>query len=200
MRRSYNAYKINQHLSDPSFCYAEAEYLSDDETKSETFDVETKIPLFIGMPVMTIRNRMEKENGYVNGTRGKIVKINKKSIVIQKADGTTLRIEREEFTAKETESIRIKQYPIRVSCGISINKCQGLTFDSPVIINPYCFESGQLYTALSRVRKLSNLYLTDKIPESSLIPNPEADAFMNSIELITADNMHLYDVEDDSVV
>lgn len=186
----YNAYMINQHRGEPSFCYSVAEYISGENNIEGTFDVETRIPLFIGMPIMTIRNRLE--NGYANGTFGTVVKINAKSIIMQKRDGTTAKVERELFASAESESVQIRQLPIKVAFSMSINKCQGLTLDVPVVVNPYCFECGQLYTALSRIRTLDNLYLTDKIPESSMIPNPEADAFLASIELITAENMHQY--------
>ena len=56
-----------------------------------------------------------------------------------------------------------QQYPFVPCYAQTIHKAQGSTYDGTVIVDPDCFENGQLYTALSRTRELKQLRLTRKI-------------------------------------
>jgi len=47
----------------------------------------------------------------------------------------------------------ITQYPIKLAYALSIHKAQGLTFDEVTLdLTRPCFQKGQMYVALSRVR------------------------------------------------
>jgi hypothetical protein len=59
---------------------------------------------------------------------------------------------------------------------VGSHNCQGLTLDSVRLDASNCFEAGQLYVALSRVRKLEHLTLID-FREKSLLSDPRAVAF-----------------------
>ena len=74
----------------------------------------------------------------------------------------------------------ISQLPIRPAYATTIHKSEGLTLDK-VILNPKCFAPGQLYTALSRVRQIENLILTQKIRPQDVIASPEVIDFMKQV-------------------
>lgn len=62
----------------------------------------------------------------------------------------------EKFTAKQSLFVElgsITQYPFKLAYALSIHKAQGLTFDEVTIdLRQPCFQKGQMYVALSRVR------------------------------------------------
>lgn len=60
----------------------------------------------------------------------------------------------------------IIQYPIKIGYSITIHKAQGLTLDAAMMDVSNSFETGQLYTALSRVKSLDGLYLRQPIPKT----------------------------------
>ena len=65
---------------------------------------------------------------------------------------------------------RVTQYPLKLGYAITIHKYQGQTFDSMLLdLESNIFASGQLYVALTRVKKLENLYLTKPIAFSDII-------------------------------
>jgi ATP-dependent DNA helicase PIF1 len=52
---------------------------------------------------------------------------------------------------------RFKQIPLLPAYALTIHKSQGMTLDAAIIDCKNIFACGQLYVALSRVRKLENL-------------------------------------------
>lgn len=57
----------------------------------------------------------------------------------------------------------ITQFPLKLAYAMTIHKSQGQTFDK-VNISPYCWECGQLYVAISRVRSTEGLHF-NYVPE-----------------------------------
>ncbi|MBL7815482.1 MAG: AAA family ATPase [Saprospiraceae bacterium] len=142
------------------------------------YPTEGVLRLKLGAQVMFMKNDPKRE--YVNGTIGKIVKLDVDRIVVEVEErgGTTKRIEVEQQTweilrytlAIDGSDIKtdvvgsFKQYPLRLAWAITIHKSQGKTFDKVIIdLSGGAFEVGQTYVALSRCRTLQGIILKTKI-------------------------------------
>ena len=65
-------------------------------------------------------------------------------------------------------TVQRRQFPLRLAYSTTFNSCQGLTFDCVVVDGrTNMFAHGQLYTALSRVRRHNDawIYLPDDRPD-----------------------------------
>lgn len=80
---------------------------------------------------------------------------------------------------KRTETGTFTQIPLKPAYAITIHKSQGKTFDEAVI-SPQAFAPGQLYVALSRVRKESGLYLTSPVTADAVMADPVAEKFIQN--------------------
>lgn len=119
------------------------------------------LQLKIGAAVMCTKNNPEQ--GFINGTLGMIARFEKDSgyPVMCTRDKREILVEPLEWTVEEDGKVkaRIKQIPLRLAWAMTIHKSQGMTMDGAVIDLSAAFEFGQGYVALSRVRRLSGLYL-----------------------------------------
>lgn len=75
----------------------------------------------------------------------------------------------------------IKQIPVTLAYAITVNKAQGATFDSVNII-PGFFETGQLYTAISRCKSLEGVHIIGNIQYNELIVDEKALSMMTDSE------------------
>lgn len=119
------------------------------------------LQLKIGAEVMCTKN--SQKDGFVNGTLGTVVRFEAGSgyPVIQTRGGRKIVIEPLEWTLEENGKIKaqIRQIPLRLAWAITVHKSQGMSLDEAVMDLSAVFEYGQGYVALSRVRRLSGLYL-----------------------------------------
>ncbi len=136
----------------------------------------------VGAQVMMRKNTYADE-GIVNGSMGLVTDIgsNYISVLFLTTDGfkeAPINVEREEFSVRlgKTMEIVLLQYPLTLAWASTIHKCQGLTLDSMCLDGRDCFTAGQLFVALSRVRKLTDLTLIG-LRESSLIADKRAVTF-----------------------
>lgn len=78
-----------------------------------------------------------------------------------------------------------KQLPIRVAYAITVHKSQGKTFNK-INLDPYAWDDGQFYTALSRGRKIENICFLQTIQPKFIKTSPDVKNFMKKIEKQTA--------------
>src|ERR1035437_3370642 len=120
-----------------------------------------KLELKVGAVVMCTKNN-QKEH-FVNGTLGTVVGFDEFSgyPVIKNRNGRNIVVAPMDWTVEENGKIRaqITQIPLRLAWAITVHKSQGMSMDAAVMDLSQVFEYGQGYVALSRVRRLSGLYL-----------------------------------------
>lgn len=133
-----------------------------------------RLELKVGAVVMCTKNNSIA--GYVNGTLGVVERFAKGTgfPVIKTLSGKTIEISTDEWAVEENGKIkaRIVQVPLRLAWAITIHKSQGMSMDAAVMDLSEVFEYGQGYVALSRVRRLSGLYLKG-YNEKALQVHPE---------------------------
>lgn len=117
--------------------------------------------LKIGARVMFTKNNFEE--GFVNGTLGKISGFSKTSgnPLVKTDQGKIIEVEKVEWAIEENNRVlaSVSQIPLRLAWAITIHKSQGMSMDSAHMDLSNTFEYGQGYVALSRVRTLKGLIL-----------------------------------------
>ena len=150
--------------------------LKKNKDKSQTWlnnlkDIPEQIELCIGSQVVVLAN-IDQEKGIVNGTRGCITELKKKSVVIKRVNGSTYEIEYHKNASIEDKEVFISHMPLKLAYALTIHKAQGMTLDAVEIdIGPNIFAAGQAYTALSRAQNLKSIYIK-AISKKSFITKP----------------------------
>lgn len=137
-----------------------------------------QIKLKLNARVMLTYN-LDVDNGLCNGSLGTIIGFHGKEQVIVRFDTNldkSCLIDKQkwelEYNLSNTKlSASVVQIPLVLAFAASIHKAQGLTFDKAVIDLNKCFAEHQVYVALSRVKSLDGLYLTDNFSAKKIKVN-----------------------------
>ncbi len=117
--------------------------------------------LKVGAAVMFTKNNPKE--GFVNGTLGVVEAFDKENNypIVKTRSGRLIEVEPAAWTVEENGKVRafISQLPLRLAWAITVHKSQGISLDEAVMDLSDVFEFGQGYVALSRVRRLSGLYI-----------------------------------------
>jgi ATP-dependent exoDNAse (exonuclease V) alpha subunit len=117
--------------------------------------------LKIGATVMFTKNNPKK--GFVNGTVGTIEAFDKEDgyPIVKIKSGQCIKVDPVSWEIELNGKIlaQITQLPLRLAWAITVHKSQGMNLDEAIMDLSKVFEFGQGYVALSRVRRLSGLYL-----------------------------------------
>lgn len=153
--------------------------------------VPMELRLKVGAQVIFCRN--DFGHGLVNGTIAKVVELSDDQIKVVLENGKEIKVEkmvwekRESVYNKETKKVETEiigsftQYPLKLAWAITIHKSQGMTFDRMHFdLTRGTFAPGQAYVAISRMRSLDGLTLSNKIRHHHILQNTEIKAFANS--------------------
>jgi len=114
-----------------------------------------------GAAVMCTKNNPRE--GYVNGSLGVVKGFDPATNypVVTLASGRDVQIGPADWIVEDNNKplAQITQLPLRLAWAITVHKSQGMSLDAAVMDLSRVFEYGQGYVALSRVRRLSGLYL-----------------------------------------
>ena len=139
-----------------------------------------------GARVMCIVN-LDMEKGIYNGSQGtikEIIVLNDKviQIIVLFDNGEEKGIDRYIWQSELFPCLGVSQFPLVLAWAITIHKIQGATLDKAIVdCGNNVFECGQTYVALSRIRRLSGLYLTGLNMEKIKV-NEKVVKFYNEIE------------------
>lgn len=152
------------------------------------------IKLKLGARVMTLVNDFKER--YQNGSFGTVIELSENYVIVIMDSGETVKIEpytwsikgyklvKDKETGKEklelTEIGSFTQIPLKLAYAITIHKSQGQTYDK-VNLDPYCWDCGQLYVALSRCKTIENMHLTQLIKPRFLRASKEVINFYRSL-------------------
>lgn len=130
-----------------------------------------KLKLKIGAEVICIKNNFEQ--GYVNGSRGKVIGFVKENgePIIELYNGKKISLKPELWAIEEDGKIKasLSQIPLRLAWAITIHKSQGMSLDCAEIDLTRSFSYGMGYVALSRVRTLNGISLVGFNRESLMV-------------------------------
>ena len=189
---NYMAEKINDEklnaIEEEEFCY-QAE-IHDDFKKNDA-PVPEFLRLKVGAQVIFCRNYPQA--GYMNGTIGKVSKLDEAHIFVTLENGAEINVSKvdwENLQSKynsqthkmESEVVgSFTQFPLKLAWAITIHKSQGMTFDKMHFdLSRGTFQAGQAYVAISRLRSLNGLTLSNPIRPHHVTQNQEVRVFANS--------------------
>ena len=176
-----------EELDDDEYCY---KGVVDGKFKTKDFIVPEQLRLKVGAQVIFCRN---VSRNCVNGTIAKVSCLSENTITVKLEDGSEVNVEqavwesKEQVYNRETKKMESEvvgtftQYPLNLAWAITIHKSQGMTFDRMHFdLSRGTFAEGQAYVAISRMRSLEGLTLSNPIMPHHIIQNPEIKAFANS--------------------
>ncbi len=126
-----------------------------------------------GAAVMFTKN--SPQGRFVNGTLGVVSGFDAGGMpMVKTKDGLRITSEPMEWQLEEQGKVKasVSQIPLRLAYAMTVHKSQGMSMDAAIIDLSKAFEYGQGYVALSRVRRLSGLYLTG-LNQRALEVHPE---------------------------
>ena len=137
-----------------------------------------------GAAVMCTVN-LDMDNGICNGSQGIVIDIIESEPynipVVRFSNGLIKKITIHYWQSEEIPIIAIGQIPLCLAWALTIHKIQGATLEmAEMDIGQSIFEYGQTYVALSRIKSLDGLYLSDFHP-FKIKANPLVKQYYNNL-------------------
>ena len=161
-----------------------------------TAGLEAELVVAVGARVMLRRN-LDTKHGLVNGFIGTAIAITSQCITVkfdQISDPYSVERVRSKFMLMKSFFVYRKQFPLILAFAVTIHKCQGLSLDSAIVdLSEKVFSPGMAYVAMSRVRSLDGLYLTEFDPASIMVSTSCLEE-INRLRGIYRTDLPLYDI------
>jgi ATP-dependent DNA helicase PIF1 len=146
-----------------------------------SLELPESVEICIGAQVVLLVN-LDQDNGLVNGTRGVVIDVLSKSVLIKRVNNTICEIPLYKTTNSEDDSLSVSYMPLKLAYALTIHRSQGMTLDAVEIdIGTNIFAAGQAYTALSRAQNLKSVRIV-AVAKNSFIVNPKVLEFYEKIE------------------
>lgn len=152
-----------------------------------------KLTLKIGAQVILIKNLETMKSGLANGSRGVVIgfcqdmkTINKRLLPqVKFTNGLVKTMNYEKFRVLigETEVSCRQQIPLDLAWATTVHRSQGMTLDCVKLDLDKCFETGQVYVALSRCRTLAGMFIQSFDPKKIKV-HPKVVAFAASARFL----------------
>jgi ATP-dependent DNA helicase PIF1 len=135
-----------------------------------------------GCQVMLVAN-LKCEEGLVNGSRGVVTGFIDDIPIVKFLNGVEMELGYHIWDVEEDgkKIVSITQIPLRLGYAYSIHKSQSLTLDYATIDLGSVFEYGQAYVALSRVKNLEGLSITN-LDWQRIKAHPKAIEYYSKLE------------------
>ncbi len=157
--------------------------------------IPSSILLKIGAQVM-LRKNLDPDIGLVNGSRGVVLEVQEKTggVKVKFFNGITMDIFDQEWEIKDEDAVVIRtQIPLILAWSYTIHKAQGCTLDLAVVdVGSSVFTYSQAYVALSRLKNIKGLYLSD-FDRNSIRADPTA---LNYTKMINDPNYKMHSQEE----
>ena len=142
-------------------------------------DLPTSLELTLKQDAQIIFIRNDKDGRWMNGTIGKIIRLNEteygSQYELEKEMWENIQYSYDEEKKAVVENVlgSFAQYPIKPAWALTVHKSQGLTFNNVVLdFADGAFTGGQTYVALSRCTSLEGIVLLKPLSERDIIVNP----------------------------
>jgi ATP-dependent DNA helicase PIF1 len=146
--------------------------------------IPASIVLKPGAQVM-LKANIDVDRGLVNGSRGVITRCEADAVyILFHLKTSPIRIAYHTWSIEDDRMVASRsQIPLILAWASTIHKLQGCTLDFAICdLGSSIFEDGQAYVALSRVRSLEGLYLSNLHPRR-IKTNAEALSFVSSLNV-----------------
>lgn len=125
--------------------------------------------LKVGAPVLFIKNNPEA--GYYNGMKGVVVDCGEGHVTVETLDGEEITVSKSSWEKKDNRGkvlATMKQIPLILGWAVTIHKSQGMTLEYMKCDLSLCFEYGQAYVALSRMKSMEGLSISKPISKRDI--------------------------------
>ena len=178
--------------------------LSAQEIEYETTQLINNTPC---LPVLRLKKgaavmctvNLDMENGICNGSQGIIIDIIEAVPqiipVVRFSNGLVKKMAVHYWQSEEYPTIAIGQFPLCLAWALTIHKIQGATLEmAEMDIGQSIFEYGQTYVALSRIKSLEGLYLSEFHPYK-IKANPKVKEYYDRLSKIVQENIYDSEIE-----